>query len=44
MEATKETIEDDYRKKIVEMVAKIHNQDFLIKIYYFVKVHFEKEN
>lgn len=35
---------DDYKKLIIDMVEKIHNQDFLIKIYYFVKVHFEKEN
>ncbi len=33
----------DYKQKIVEMVEKINNQEFLEKIYYFVKVFLEDE-
>lgn len=33
----------NYKKKIIEMVEKIENKEFLIKIYYFVKVHFDKD-
>lgn len=34
----------DYKKKIIEMVQKINNKDFLIRIYSFVKVKYDKEN
>ncbi len=34
----------DYKKLIIEMVEKIHNEDFLIRIYTFVKVKYDKEN
>ncbi len=30
-----------YREKIVEMVEKIENENYLLKIYTFVKVFFE---
>lgn len=32
---------DYYRKKIIELVEKISNQDILIKIYTVVKTHVE---
>jgi len=34
----------DYRKLIIEMVQKMKNQDYLKRIYSFVKVKYEKEN
>ncbi len=33
-----------YRNLIIQMVKKIHNIDFLIRIYSFVKVKYDKEN
>lgn len=30
-----------YREKIVEMINHIDNENYLLKIYYFVKVFFE---
>mgnify|MGYP007003817329 FL=1 len=33
-----------YKEEIIEMVKKITNQDYLRRIYYFVKVKYEKEN
>lgn len=33
-----------YRKLIIQMVEKIQNLDFLIRIYTFVKVKYDKEN
>lgn len=32
----------NYRKRIVEMVEKIENLEFLEKIYYFIKVFLEE--
>lgn len=32
----------DYKKMIIEMIKSIENKDVLVKIYYFVKVHFDK--
>lgn len=32
---------DYYRKKIIELVEKINNQDILIKIYIFIKTWIE---
>lgn len=31
----------DYKKMLIEMME---NQEVIIKIYYFVKVHFDKEH
>lgn len=33
-----------YRNLIIQMVKKIHNIDFLIRIHSFVKVKYDKEN
>ncbi len=33
----------DYKKEIVRMVNNMGNEDFLMKIYYFVQVFFEKD-
>lgn len=32
----------DYKKIIIDMIKSIENKEVLIKIYYFVKVHFDK--
>lgn len=37
-------MEEDYKKAILEMVQELHNEDFLMKIYYFVKVKYDKES
>lgn len=34
----------DYKAKIIEMVQKMKNQDYLMRIYSFVKVKYEREN
>lgn len=34
----------EYKTKIIEMVEKINNLEFLIRIYTFVKVKYNKEN
>lgn len=33
----------DYKKMLLEMIEKIENQEILVKIYYFAKVHADKE-
>lgn len=33
---------DDYKKHIMEMVDKIESQDFLMKIYYFIKAFIDE--
>lgn len=35
---------DEYKNIIIEMIKKINNEDYLMKIYYFIKVKFDKEN
>lgn len=35
--------EIDYKEKIIEIVDKIENKEFLEKIYYFIKVFLENE-
>lgn len=32
----------DYKKIIIDMIRSIENKEVLVKIYYFVKVHFDK--
>lgn len=33
----------DYKTKIIEMIENMQNEDFLMKIYYFVRVIFAKD-
>lgn len=33
----------DYRKLIIDMVKQMKNQDYLRKIYFFIKTVFEKD-
>ena len=35
---------EEYKKLIIKMIKKLNNEDYLMKIYYFVKVKFDKEN
>lgn len=32
----------NYEEKIIDMIKNMKNEDYLMKIYYFVKVLFEK--
>ncbi len=32
----------DYKKIIIDMIKSIESKEVLVKIYYFVKVHFDK--
>lgn len=40
----KGTVTKMYKEEIIEMVKKITNADYLRRIYYFVKVKYDKEN
>ena len=43
MKKTKETDEKElYRNEIIEMVGKIENKDYLVRIYSFVKCKYDK--
>lgn len=33
-----------YKKEIIKMIKKITNQDYLRRIFFFVKVKYDKEN
>lgn len=33
----------DYKKEIIRWLKNMRNEDYLMKIYYFVKVLFEKD-
>ena len=33
----------DYRKEIIDMIKRMKNEDYLRRIYIFIKVKFEKE-
>ena len=35
---------EEYKKIIIKMVQELNNEDFLMKIYYFVKVNYDKES
>lgn len=36
-------MEKEYKQYIIDMIKRMHNLDFLIRIYSFVKVKYDKE-